>query len=112
MKTEQPIDQLNFAIELIKSKNAVDYQELKSEINQFKEEIYPSTILKNSFSSWISTSIKEPLQFKNLLPSIIGILTQKIISGNSKSVYKNVLGYGAELLVNQLVNKILNKHTP
>lgn len=112
MKTIQSIDKLNQAIQLVKQQNAIDYLELRTGVKEFNEKITPSNIIKDAIEKWTSPFVKDTNELKSIFAPILGILTQKVVSGKSSNPLKILMGYGAELVVNQVVNKYLNKNTP
>lgn len=112
MKSDQPIDKLNQAILAIKQQNSKDYNELKTGLKVLNERITPSNIIKDVVEKWTLPFMKNSTEFKTIFAPFLGIVAQKVVAGKSSNPLKALLGFGAELIVNQIVNKYINKNTP
>ena len=108
MKTYSKEQQkLYVAIVKLKIRQKEDFNQLKIEIDEVKKSLKPTRIITQAVKNIYSDKKAKSGTIGRIISLVTGLVSHKIIAGNSSSTTRNLLSYAAQYLVSKLlVNKI------
>ena len=94
-------------IELEERRNS-ELKDIKYQYHSLIENVKPSNLLKNSFSSVYNTSLDKKTILTGITSLVIGFFTKKLVVGDSnssvKKMFGNIIQYSIPLIVNKFYN--------
>lgn len=99
---------LDEAIAYLEEQKKIDFIALKTQVNNTYESLKPVNIINQTLSDLRSKNeVKE-----NIIASMIsvsgGYLSKKLIMGNSKSVFKKIIGYVIQYGITNFISRKVN----
>jgi hypothetical protein len=107
MKAKNETELLDEAILQLKAKKETELIMLKEQFHATYESLKPVNLIKKAFSDVTSSSTIKSNLLGNVLGVGIGILSKKLIIGNTHNPLKKLIGIA--LLLPKLFQKILKK---
>lgn len=109
MKAPKQTDILDHKIATLKIKRATAFTELKEQYFVVHNSITISNIVNQGISEFYKTATNKDNLYTNIASVLGGYLTKRLVVGASKNPFKQILGYGVQFAVTQLISKISNK---
>jgi hypothetical protein len=111
MKTLKQTDILDNKIAALKIKRAKEFIELKQQYFIVHNSFTITNIVQQGVTEFYNTATNKDNLFTTITSLIGGYLTKKMVVGESKNPFKQILGYGVQFAVTKLLSKITNKKT-
>jgi hypothetical protein len=109
MKAPKQTDILDHKIATLKIKRATAFTELKEQYFVVHNSITISNIVNQGITEIYKTAINKDNLYTNIASVLGGYLTKRLVVGASKNPFKQILGYGVQFAVTQLISKISNQ---
>jgi hypothetical protein len=109
MKAPKQTDILDHKIATLKIKRATAFTELKEQYFVVHNSITVSNIVNQGITEIYKTAINKDNLYTNIASVLGGYLTKRLVVGASKNPFKQILGYGVQFAVTQLISKISNQ---
>lgn len=109
MKALKQTDILDAKIATLKIKRAKEFMELKEQYFIVHNSFTVSNIVNQGISEFYKTATNKDNLYTNIASVLGGYLTKRLVVGTSKNPFKQILGYGVQFAVTQLISKISNK---
>jgi len=109
MKSLKQSNILISKIDELKTKQANDLSELKAQYKVFQDGISVKNIIEEGVSEFYKTATNNNNLFTTIASILGGFISNKIVVGDSKNVFKKIVGYGVQFTVTKLLSKINNK---
>lgn len=109
MKAPKQTDILDHKIATLKIKRATAFTELKEQYFVVHNSITISNIVNQGISEFYKTATNKDNLYTNIASVLGGYLTKRLVVGASKNPFKQILGYGVQFAVTQLISKISNQ---
>ena len=105
MEAIYTIDELNQKIKQLENRQDTEWDLIKEEIEDIKDNLKPINLIRNTVEE-----INETIGFKSHLVQSaisigIGFLAKKLVVGKTHSTFKNIFGSLLQLVVTNLVSK-------
>ena len=98
---------LYIAIVKLKIRQKEDFNQVKIEIDEVKKSLKPTRIITQAVKNIYSDTKVKSGTIGHIISLVTGLVSHKIIAGNSSSASRNLLSYVAQYLMSKLlVNKI------
>jgi hypothetical protein len=105
MKAKNETELLDESILLLKSKKETELILLKEQFHATYESLRPVNLIKKAFSDVTSSSTIKSNLLGNVLGVGIGILSKKLVIGNTHNPLKKLIGIALEFAVAKVVSK-------
>jgi hypothetical protein len=109
MKAPKQTDILDHKIATLKIKRATAFTELKEQYFVVHNSITVSNIVNQGITEIYKTATNKDNLYTNIASVLGGYLTKRLVVGGSKNPFKQILGYGVQFAVTQLISKISNQ---
>lgn len=109
MKALKQTDILDAKIATLKTKRAKEFMELKEQYFIVHNSFTVSNIVNQGISEFYKTATNKDNLYTNIASVLGDYLTKRLVVGTSKNPFKQILGYGVQFAVTQLISKISNK---
>jgi hypothetical protein len=109
MKAPKQTDILDHKIATLKIKRATAFTELKEQYFVVHNSITVSNIVNQGITEIYKTATNNDNLYTNIASILGGYLTKRLVVGTSKNPFKQILGYGVQFAVTQLISKISNQ---
>lgn len=109
MKTLKQTDILDIKIAALKTKRDAEFIELKEQYFTVHNSFTVSNIVNQGISEFYKTATNKDNLFSTISSVLGGYLSKRMVVGESKNPFKQILGYGVQFAVTKLISKISNK---
>ena len=109
MKALKQTDILDNKIAALKIKRANEFVELKEQYFTVHNSFTVSNIVNQGISEFYKTATNKDNLFSTITSVLGGYLSKRMVVGESKNPFKQILGYGVQFALTKLISKISNK---
>lgn len=109
MKALKQTDILDAKIATLKTKRAKEFMELKEQYFIVHHSFTVSNIVNQGISEFYKTATNKDNLFTTITSLLGGYISKKMLVGESQNPFKQILGYGVQFAVTQLISKISNQ---
>lgn len=98
-------EELDLAIELLERKRALEFNELKYQLNATYESVKPVNILNQTLIDFKESPDVKSNLLQTAISVVGGYASKRLLLGKSKSVFKRIVGYALQYGITNYISK-------